>query len=135
MPRHCGEFASWLQVIYTDDDDKPNDTINEINGQSSDINKGQGGSYVWLRLHRADKPSMMANNFWGAGGDYRYVQWSNDRNADRLITDVALWRSDDSQGGPPNGWDGKTQDINSGRGGDYLYLVWRTNAYSGPRSP
>lgn len=73
------------QTIY--DENKPNDTINEIGGQSADVNLGMGGKYVWLRVHRAPKPSMMVDNFWthiggerkgvpdlakGSGGDYRY---------------------------------------------------------------
>lgn len=50
--------------------------------------------YVWLRVHRANSPSATVNNIWvhigdddnsgsqdlamGAGGDYRFLKWSND---------------------------------------------------------
>ncbi len=47
------------------------------------------------------------------------------------VTDVALWRSGSEESNPPNGWHHKTSDINKGRGGDYLYLVWRTKEYCG----
>ncbi|KAF3761205.1 hypothetical protein M406DRAFT_73640 [Cryphonectria parasitica EP155] len=148
--RDCGEFFSWFDICY--DDDKPSGSIEEISGQSADINKGHGGSYVWLTVRRAPKPTMMVDKIWtdirsnsdggrkddlakGAGGPYRYFSWSNNMNANNFVTDVALWRSSDAQGNPPNGWHHKSDDINEGRGGDYLYLVWRTKSYYGPRSP
>ncbi|RGP71958.1 hypothetical protein FSPOR_3073 [Fusarium sporotrichioides] len=144
---NCGEFFSWFEVSYNDD--KPHGSIDEINGQSADINKGNGGEYVWLIPHRAPRPNMMVNNIWtdirgdnidgrddlakGAGGDYRFFSWSNDMNANHFITDLALWRCGDSQSDPPAGWHGKTGDINDRRGGDYLYLVWRTKEYTGQK--
>ncbi|KAK4210224.1 hypothetical protein QBC37DRAFT_292952 [Rhypophila decipiens] len=147
--RNCGEFFTSFEVCYNDD--APPGCINEINGQSADINKGFGGSYVWLIPHRAPKPTWMVDNLWtdirgdddpgakdhakGAGGDYRYFKWSNNMNATHYVTDVALWRSDDRQDNPPSGWDHKTDDINRGRGGDYLYLVWRTKQYLGSKNP
>ncbi|KAI0454541.1 hypothetical protein F5B21DRAFT_475008 [Xylaria acuta] len=148
--RNCGEFFSRFDICY--DDDKPSGSIDEINGQSADINKGEGGSYVWLTVRRATKPTMMADKFWtdirssrdesrnddlakGAGGSYRYFSWSNDMNANHFVTDVALWRSSDAQWNPPSGWHHKSDDINKGRGGDFLYLVWRTKQYCGPKSP
>lgn len=41
-----GTGSDNFQVVY--DDDKPYDTIDEIHGESADINKGQGGKYVHL---------------------------------------------------------------------------------------
>ncbi|KAH6866013.1 hypothetical protein B0T10DRAFT_532514 [Thelonectria olida] len=145
-------FASWFEVIYTDEDNKPSDTLNEINNSSADINKGFGGKFVWLRIHRAPKPSMMVNHFWtdirdspipgrdddlakGAGGDFRYLQWSNDMGVNHFVTDLALWRTGSEESRPPVGWDGKTDDINKGRGGDFLYLIWKVREYTGPKSP
>ncbi|KAH6972993.1 hypothetical protein BKA56DRAFT_646023 [Ilyonectria sp. MPI-CAGE-AT-0026] len=140
---NVADFVSSIEVLY--DDDQPANTVGEINGSSADINKGQGGSYVWLRVHRANSPAATVNNIWveicgsddgvskdlakGAGGDYRFLKWSNN-DADRTkITDVALWRSGDKQSDPPSGWNGMTTDINNGRGGDYLYLVWKTKRF------
>ncbi|CAK7223404.1 hypothetical protein SBRCBS47491_005196 [Sporothrix bragantina] len=146
--RNFGEFFSWFEVSYSED--KPHGSIDEINGQSADINKGFGGSYVWLTAKRASGARTMVDKIWtdisgdkdprrdddlakGAGGDYRYLSWSNDMNATHYITDVALWRSGDEKNSAPQGWHGKTGDINRGRGGDYLYLVWRTKEYCGPK--
>lgn len=52
----------------------------------------------------------------------------------RFITDIGLWRSHDDQNTPPSGWEGMTGDINRSRSGDYLYLVWRTKEYRGPKN-
>ncbi|KAJ3544656.1 hypothetical protein NM208_g2937 [Fusarium decemcellulare] len=135
-------FISSVEVLYSEDDDKPADTIDEINGRKADINKGHGGS-----VHRAQAPDQMVNYLWididgdggssdgrqdlaeGAGDEYRYVGVSQDGNARRFIADVGLWRSDNRQVHPPPDWDGMTHDINQGRGGDYLYLVWRTHEF------
>jgi hypothetical protein len=107
-----------------------------------------GGEYVWLRAKRATAPKMMVDNIWthigdekegqldlskGAGGSYRYFLTSNDMSKERYVTEVRLWRSDDKQFQAPAGYEGKTGDINSGRGGDYLYLVWKTKVYSGSK--
>ncbi|KAF7556418.1 hypothetical protein G7Z17_g1388 [Cylindrodendrum hubeiense] len=124
---------------YSDNkNEEPSDNIKELNGASTDINKGHDGDYVWLHVRRATRPSEMVSNIWidmrdndengrddlakGAGGDYRFPAWSNDRGTGR---------SDDKQDSAPNGWTGKTGDINDGRGGDYLYLIWKTQQYTG----
>ncbi|KAM3426225.1 hypothetical protein NHJ13734_009585 [Beauveria thailandica] len=141
------EFLSWFETSYSDG--KPGGSINEINGESADINKGFSGEYVWLTICRAPSSKQMVDNLWveirgnpddkrddlakGAGGDYRYLALSNDMNATHFVTDVALWRTGEAHYNPPNGWHHKSDDINKGRGGDYLYLVWRTKQYSGPK--
>ncbi|KAH7009807.1 hypothetical protein EDB80DRAFT_891959 [Ilyonectria destructans] len=137
------DFISSIEVLY--DDDQPANTVGEIYGKSADINKSYGGSYVWLRVHRANSPTAMVENIWveisgsndgdskdlakGAGGDYRFLKWSNNNGDRTKIADVALWRCDDSQSNPPSGWHGMTADINRGRGGDYLYLIWQTKQF------
>ncbi|CAK7211918.1 hypothetical protein SEUCBS140593_001328 [Sporothrix eucalyptigena] len=146
--RDYGEFFSYFKTYYGGE--SPYDTIKEINNKSADINFGQGGEYVWIVPHRASSPRTMVDNIWvdirgskdggrnddlakGAGGNYRYLSWSNDMGASHYITDVALWRSGDAQSNPPSGWHHKSDDINKGRGGDYLYLVWRTKQYCGEK--
>ncbi|KAI0174617.1 hypothetical protein BJ166DRAFT_621077 [Pestalotiopsis sp. NC0098] len=144
--RNYGEFFAGFSVVY--DDDKPYDTINEIHGESADINKGQGGKYVWLRAHKANNPRDLVTSVStaivdsardgqsdlaaGAGGSYRYFETARDAGASRFITEVALWRSGDRQSFSPEGWQGISGDINDGRGGDYLYFVWKTKLYVGP---
>lgn len=56
--------------------------------------------YVWLRVHNADSANRMIDNVWldirgskrdgreddiakGAGGDYRYFDWSHNAQTDR----------------------------------------------------
>ncbi|CAK7212931.1 hypothetical protein SCUCBS95973_001627 [Sporothrix curviconia] len=141
--RNCGEFFSWFETVYGGD--RPGNAIFEINGCSPDINRGHGGEFVWLIPHKASSPHIMADNIWvdirdssdgdrddlakGAGGDYRYLSWTNNMNATHFITDIALWRAADKKDSPPENWHHKSDDINRGRGGDYLYLVWRTKQY------
>ncbi|KAF3904308.1 hypothetical protein ABW20_dc0103210 [Dactylellina cionopaga] len=138
-------FCERLEVVY--DEEQNWNTIGDINGGSNDLNKGQGGGYVYLRAHYFDRPGRMIKHFdivrqsdssgesdlaKGAGGDYRYIRPCYDI-ADYAVTDVALWRCDDKQWNAPEGWHEKSADINEGRGGDYLYLIWRTETYNGPR--
>ncbi|KAI1262239.1 hypothetical protein F5Y18DRAFT_399055 [Xylariaceae sp. FL1019] len=143
--RHCGEFLSRFDVSY--DDERPYNALTEISGQSADINKGYGGSYVWLIPRNATTPGSMVDNVWiditstqapdrhdiakGAGGDYRYMAWSNNTREGRFITDISFWRCSNGQNSPPDGWQGMTKDINDGRGGDFLYLIWKTKQYTG----
>ncbi|GAB7357357.1 hypothetical protein MBLNU459_g8304t1 [Dothideomycetes sp. NU459] len=145
---NLADFFSWFEVIYGPKD-QPSGTVQEIAGAGADINKGFNGDYVWLKVHTAQQTSQIVDNIWtlvqgdqittqndlakGAGGDYRYLEWTNNLGSRRFITDVALWRTSDAQHGPPSGWDGKTDDINKGRGGSYLYLVWHAEEYTGPK--
>lgn len=69
---------------------------------------------------------MWWQNTWDASTDLKCPQC-------RYISELGLWRSGDEQNNPPHGWNGKTGDINRGRGGDYLYLVWKTKQYVGPK--
>ncbi|KAF3901832.1 hypothetical protein AA313_de0207899 [Arthrobotrys entomopaga] len=139
-------FCSHVEVVYGENNDY--NTVQEIYGASNDINKSQGGEYVFLRAHKFDHPGRMIKQFdivrtgdntgesdlaKGAGGDYRYLRACYD-HAEYAVTDVALWRCSDKQYNAPQGWHGKSGDINEGRGGDYLYLVWRTEPYDGPRA-
>ncbi|CDF33130.1 unnamed protein product [Chondrus crispus] len=110
-----------------------------------DINRGYGGKYVFLEPVWVDDISQGADNIsvqisggvpgWtkergqqdmamGAGGDYRFLDIWHRRDVKEKIVDVVLW------GGQlvriPDGWTGMTGDLNKGRGGRYLYIVWKT---------
>lgn len=65
----------------------------------------------------------------GAGGKYRYLfPQVQDNNSDK-ITDVQLYRSEDSLDSDAladMGFQGMSSDINEDRDGDYLYLLWKT---------
>ncbi|RGP81410.1 hypothetical protein FLONG3_555 [Fusarium longipes] len=141
------DFISKIEVSYSAD--QPSDCVSEIFGRSADINKGQGGEYVWLKVHYATKPIDLVSNIWfercdrkieglddlakGAGGQYRYLHIKNDMSQPRYVTEVALFRDDSRHDGVPEGWDGMTTDINAGRKGDFLYLLWKTKEYVGPK--
>ncbi|KXJ92488.1 hypothetical protein Micbo1qcDRAFT_204461 [Microdochium bolleyi] len=143
-----GDFISRIEVIYGDD--KPYDTVNELTGGNADINGGHGGDYVWLKVHKATKPSELVSSIWtvhreshiagmsdlanGAGGMFRYLHMVHDMTVNKYVTDIALWRDGSHHDEVPHGWDGKTSDINDGRGGDFMYLVWKTKDYLGPMS-
>ncbi|KAH7178248.1 hypothetical protein DER46DRAFT_655507 [Fusarium sp. MPI-SDFR-AT-0072] len=122
------DFPSWIGVEH--ESNQPEGTITEINGGSANVGQGFGGSNVWLRTIKADEPKMMMDNISiyigngdavrtddlakGAGGDYRFLDWTRNMTANRFITDFALWRQTIPQGAPPAGWHGMTSDINAG---------------------
>ena len=59
----------------------------------------------------------------GSGGAFRFVfAWVNPDER-RKIVEVMLFRSEDSIGKPPAGWNLMTGDINQGRGGEFLYII------------
>ncbi|KAG5754801.1 hypothetical protein H9Q72_002394 [Fusarium xylarioides] len=141
------DFASWIGVKH--EDNQPEGTITELNGGSANVSQGFGGSNIWLRTIKADKPDTMMNNISiyighgdaartddlakGAGGDYRFLDWTRNMTATKFITEFSLWRQSIPQGAPPAGWDGMTGDINAGRGGDNLYLIWKSDIYTGSK--
>ncbi|KAL4724747.1 hypothetical protein ACLX1H_008192 [Fusarium chlamydosporum] len=131
-------FISDIVVHYSDH--KPNGTIEEINGADANINSGHGGSNVWLEAYPATYRNEYISDLRidiggldssrddlakGAGGDYRYIRLFREPNERGYITEVAIWRPAEHRYGPPQGWDGMSNDINARRGGDYLHLVWR----------
>ena len=81
-------------------------------------------------LHNGAGNSSLQDMAKGAGGAYRYLKQQDGRDAPVRITDVALFRSKKQQFlsvDPSNGWHESTFDINEGRGGDFLYVVWKFN--------
>ncbi|KAF1993716.1 hypothetical protein P154DRAFT_527585 [Amniculicola lignicola CBS 123094] len=111
----------------------------EISGKSSDINKGFGGKYVYIRplltMDRSKAISSLSifrpktedkarvNLATGAKGGFRYVNVYRDANL-RPVTRLLLLRSDKKVTQLPNGFNEISTDINEGRGGDFLHLVW-----------
>ena len=110
-----------------------------------DINRGYGGQYVFLEPVWTADISQGADNIevklsdsfptWakdrgqedmakGAGGAYRLLDIWHCKDVKEKIVEVVLW------GGQlhrvPDGWTGMTGDLNKGRKGRYLYIVWKT---------
>ncbi|EGX44456.1 hypothetical protein TWF569_001670 [Orbilia oligospora] len=118
-----------------------------MNGGSADINHGQKGEYVFIHADRdphgrgitdvrlliTDEDYGSGDLAKGAGGKYRYLICSEEIS-NGYITDVALYRGHlDSA---PYGWKRAyhpdvSADINYGRGGDYLYFIYKGDL--GPR--
>ena len=103
----------WLVPYFVDDPTKAIKGIT-ITGCSSDVeeeNDLRGGWYhVGGRLgHNEHYPHCLAFDY--------------SRNLPPITT-VALWRSRGAVGKPPSGYSGISSDLNKGRGGNYLYLVW-----------
>ncbi|CCM06247.1 uncharacterized protein FIBRA_08496 [Fibroporia radiculosa] len=133
-------WFSNIEVHYgTEQSQAPPGRLLEIKGGNDDINAGFGGKYVWLvpvktNVH-ADALSSLSIAIQskedptkqdlaaGAGGDYRYIVLALRDPA--KITALGLLRSSDPRE-VPEGWNGSTEDINKGRKGDYLYLVWKS---------
>ena len=102
-------------------------------------------SYSWIVAQYTEDPALAVTNIiitiqgkaiggkidmaTGAGGDFRYVDYSVDRGNRNKIQSIYLWRSKKFIGISDlnaQGLNGMSIDINKGRSGDYLYLVWKT---------
>ncbi|KAJ3278975.1 hypothetical protein HDU79_001035 [Rhizoclosmatium sp. JEL0117] len=113
--------------------------IEEMDEWSNDINKGFGGAYVSLEPIWTSKAweACSGIRFWkskngqsgytdmakGTGGEYRYIEVT--RSPGPKIVEVRLWRT--SRGSKPSVLGYKYCDnLNEGRGGDDLYVCWKT---------
>lgn len=76
---------------------------------------------------QSEKNNAYSDLAAGAGGTYRYLKMLRDSSQTR-IKKVGLLRSRKYLKGnwTQYNWDECTQDINSGRKGDYLHLCWNT---------
>lgn len=93
---------------------------------------------IAIQGNRDDEKQSLAK---GDSGKYRYLVPRSAKGT-RKIYEVGLVRLDYAIEGPPVGYDGCTMNINSGRKGGYLYLIWKTwSAYRmggmvvGPQTP
>ena len=98
--------------------------------------------YVWLVPQYTTEPHRAATGFEiviqggqdpalddlakGAGGDFRYLLPMQDITQKRKVVQVVLRRQDQDLHRTPDGWDGRTIDINKNRGKTFLYLLWKT---------
>ena len=134
-------YINNLYVVATNTAaERPAGAVSEISGQSSDCNKGFGGKFTWLVPTYTSDPNGALTGFIfvrqdnpvpglgdlaeGAGGQFRYIIVQRELQNPAKVTKVALWRRSQGTSGVPAGYRAKTSDINEGRGGDYLYLVW-----------
>ncbi|KAJ3557903.1 hypothetical protein NM688_g1217 [Phlebia brevispora] len=137
------QYISDIKVVY---DSEPSGAVQEINGQGNNINKGQGGKYVYLVPVYTTRAADACNSFRlvvqdsedsahidlarGVGRAYRYLLPLSDMKNEDKITSLVLLRSSSAVSSPPSGYSGITGDVNKDRGGDFLYLVWKTETVS-----
>lgn len=118
----------------------------DVGPEVGDINRGFGGKFVYLEPLWTDDPSRAANKVelrtfkdgppqWarvrgqtdlaiGSGGLYRFLDVWHSKGHKTPITDMCIW--DRELFDIPEGWTGMTVDLNVGRGGRHLYLVWKS---------
>ncbi|PCH32966.1 hypothetical protein WOLCODRAFT_92728 [Wolfiporia cocos MD-104 SS10] len=138
-------FVSGIKVIYSNDArDRPREAVTEINDYGDDINKGFRGLHVWLVPQWTNNPRNAAVRFelaiqdvvnpahWnlakGAGGDFRYLFPMYNHGQTEKITNISLVRHLNEVSEVPTHYHGMTGDINKGRGGHHLYLIWTIEA-------
>ncbi|KAI3322313.1 hypothetical protein HD806DRAFT_536151 [Xylariaceae sp. AK1471] len=144
VQRNRPSYISGIKVVYGEN--APSDRISEINKGVPDINHNFGGEYVWLVPEWTEDRDKAVTYFdvlitgssqasksdlaKGASGKYRYLVPQADVHIEKKLKRLALYRKSNSEG-PVHGSDIKDRgytdfstDINAGRGGDYLYLIW-----------
>ncbi|KAJ5538204.1 hypothetical protein N7494_007683 [Penicillium frequentans] len=137
-----GYLGQIFATISDDEGSRPSNIISVVDGNGADINGGFGGKFVWLTATFHDnEPSALSqiaidiqdaqdndrsDLASGTGGQFRYLTWRTD--GDRKITNVQLLRRKDQVSSDTLhglGFQGMSNDINGGRGGDFLHLVWK----------
>ncbi|GLI77125.1 hypothetical protein PoHVEF18_005410 [Penicillium ochrochloron] len=137
-----GYLGQIFAVIQEGTGQQPSNTIRVVDNNGADINGGFGGKFIWLVAEFHNNKSSAISNIRidyedkedpgrqdlgsGTGGKFRYLAWRTD--GEKKITDVQLLRRQS-----PVSWDtlrglgfeGMTDDINAGRGGDFLHIVWK----------
>ncbi|PLB45808.1 hypothetical protein P170DRAFT_512430 [Aspergillus steynii IBT 23096] len=142
------KYLSDVTVMYADNEyAAPDEAIPEIQGKTSDINAGYGGRFVWLKPDwTPDKQNAISNlSFTKSNSElrnynditvrvsakdaYRYIV--PERGGESKITKVALFRTSENLSSDQilarikeRGFYHFSSDLNQGRGGDYLYLLW-----------
>ncbi|KAJ5639603.1 uncharacterized protein N7484_007465 [Penicillium longicatenatum] len=137
-----GYLGQIFAHIGDDESSKPSNIISVVDGNGADINGGFGGKFVWLianfHNHEPSAISQIAVDIQdqqdngrrdlasGAGGQFRYLAWRTD--GAKKITNVQVLRRKDQVSWDTLrglGFEGMSNDINGGRGGDFLHLVWK----------
>ncbi|KAI0597311.1 hypothetical protein F4775DRAFT_593444 [Biscogniauxia sp. FL1348] len=144
VQRNLPSYISGIKVMYGKN--PPSHYISEINKGVPDINRKFGGEYVWLvpewtddrdkavtyfdvRITRSSQAGM-SDLAKGARGDYRYLVPKVDVHIEKKLRRLALYRKSNREGPiqmsdiKDRGYTDFSTDINAGRRGDYLHLIW-----------
>ncbi|KAK6520188.1 hypothetical protein TWF506_000471 [Arthrobotrys conoides] len=126
---HKGEFVYLKKVVKTIPPRPYKQHIEQLqqDQEQQDTDDRRRLQYIGIeRLGNGDP--ARADLAKGAGEEFRFLKYVY-RFTGPAIYDVALWRSGGRQCIPPTGWDGMSCDINEGRRGDYLYIVWKIDYF------
>jgi hypothetical protein len=116
--------------------------VKERSGLSADLNKGFGGNFTYLRVVWTSDASEAAKGFIvtctprassemlggavdfvdGRKGGFRYVVRFDPPNEERRVVGVHLVRSTEARVSLSQN-QVSSNDLNHGRGGDFLYIV------------
>eukprot|EP01084_Bolivina_argentea_P310247 536815_1 len=135
-------YLTDITVEYKDNQASYPEYITEVDKGSNDINKDFKGKFVYLATKwgsaenaishigfiRNDKKQTGANLRGdlakGAGGQFRYITLGRDKQT--AITKIQFWRTTHKNSKPSKeGWRHWSDDLNSGRKGDHLYLCYQ----------
>ncbi|PBK98208.1 hypothetical protein ARMGADRAFT_920886 [Armillaria gallica] len=141
------EFIKDVKVVYSDQaSGKPDGRVQELSGWNDDMNAGFKGKCVSLvpvytndvreaaisfEVIIQDNPSGegLSDIAKGDGGSFRYlVPYKNERNH-KKIYELALGCYNESRSAEAIrslGYEYSTYNINKGRGGYVLYLLWKS---------
>ncbi|TFK64224.1 hypothetical protein BDN72DRAFT_963364 [Pluteus cervinus] len=133
-------------MLIVDVNTPPHGCIEELNTGKPDINAGSGGKYVWLLPKGTDNREQAGNYLHiqitedaiqgrndlaaGADGQFRYLRVLLDEQGRVKITKVALYRKSNGEGkvtlddAARFGFNRGSTNINEGRDGDYLHLIY-----------
>ncbi|GJJ12688.1 hypothetical protein Clacol_006932 [Clathrus columnatus] len=135
------QYILGYSVVYGNlPSEEPRNAVTTLDNNDDNINMGFGGNYVWVvpeygsarerartsfifiaQDHNNDNYKNLAK---GANGKYRYLLPMINRGTKQKIIGLRLLRSSSQILSPPKGYHGMTKDINEGRHGTYLYLIW-----------
>ncbi|KAF4575280.1 hypothetical protein EYR40_004985 [Pleurotus pulmonarius] len=141
------DYIQEINAVIQEHSGPPSDCLEDLSSDANpDTNAGFGGKYVYLvpkrtddwqeagyfvRVQITDSPIPGGTDLAaGAGGKYRYVSVLHDKNNTQKITKAVLYRKPKSDGAvTPDeaariGFNRVSEDINRGRGGDYLHVVY-----------
>ncbi|KAF5233651.1 hypothetical protein FAUST_8087 [Fusarium austroamericanum] len=123
MPSPSQQYVSSLTIEASNDKDffPPGTCVDQSGRQGSpDCNNSFDGDYTYAVKTFTTNPSQAITGL--------SICITGDSMPTR-IRDVQLWRSPDDPVTLADavGWDGISTDINHGRSGDYLYLVWKND--------
>ncbi|KAJ8508209.1 hypothetical protein ONZ45_g9488 [Pleurotus djamor] len=151
------DFVKDIKVVLQDSWQPPNDCLRDLSEIGEhEVNRGFGGKYVYLipvftnssndagtyvelEIDDSSKEGQV-DLAAGAGGKYRYLSVIRNREDNKKITSMALYRKSHDAGPMKEqeanqlGYDRISEDLNKDRGGDYLHVIYTVTSITTPTS-